>query len=187
MRTTRLLQNYLVTALPFVLASIIWSSFVPSGHVDGAVSGLLWTVLSFNLILWFTTILVFLTMLVASSRVREMTLARLSCVCPRDEREEFITGQAAKVSYTATLSLLALLLFLSVFSVNIDTLAQPAAGKNHTLSIGIDFNLWAEPLADRSAQTVFGFDGIPLSDEAILLVVLLWQLLFFTSAARRYK
>ena len=75
-RTARLLQNYLVFGLPFVLASIVWSSFVPSGHVESAVLGTLWTILSFNLMFWFLALLAFLLLMVALRSVREMTRSR---------------------------------------------------------------------------------------------------------------
>ena len=105
----------------------------------------------------------------------------------RDEREGYITGHAAKTAYIASLSLLAFMLFLSVFSIKVDKLAEQVAGKQHSLSIGIDFNLWAEPAVATSQAAVFGFDGLPLSGEALLLIVLLWQLAFFALTARRYK
>jgi hypothetical protein len=50
-----------------------------------------------------------------STAAQETTLRRIANIRDRDEREEFLTGQAARVSYLSTLAAGIFLLFLSAF------------------------------------------------------------------------
>lgn len=118
MKLLRLAQTYLIVALPFVVAVAFWSDWVPEGKLAPEAPfalRALWEVLSYNLMLWFAVLVVFLVALVGSSVAREATLRRIADIRDRDEREEYLTGQAARTSYIATLAFGIFLLFLSAF------------------------------------------------------------------------
>ena len=188
----RVVQNYLVWALPFVLGCMVWGTLVPENQIVASPAWFLWEVLAWNLMLWFAVLIVFLFFLVVSPSARETTLVRLAHLNERDEREAMITGRASRSAYLATLSLLAMLLFLSAFELRIQRLPTEEAvnGKTGTLSLGLHFQLFDSPPSQDVAQpnaVLFESKSIPLSKPAIVLLVLVWQIATFSYVARRYR
>lgn len=150
----------------------------------------IWELLSWNLMLWFAVLILFLVLLVALPEAREKTLKRLANLKERDEREQYITGKASRTAYISTLSLLVFLLFFSIFSLNIHRATENEAinGKTGTVSIGIQFNLLDKPRVETNqatGQVLFESKDIALSKTAILLILILWQLAAFNITARR--
>jgi hypothetical protein len=165
-KAIRFIQTYLVVSIPFVAAAMIWGTFQTQEQAlaSGALlNKVLWEVLSWNLMIWFAVLVLFLVVLVVQPSARENTLKRLANLKERDEREEWITGRASRAAYLASLSLLILALFFSVFSFDISRSA---------VSIGLHFSF-------------FEATGIALSKAGLVLVLLVWQLLTFNLAARR--
>ncbi len=188
-KTIRLIQSYLIFALPFVVAVSLWSSYgSPASDASLLLRGL-WEVASWNLILWFAVLILFLVFLVVYRPAREQTLRRIANLKERDEREEYLTGQAAKSSYVSTLSCLILLLFLSIFSVKLTRVPENMAinGNRRTLMIKVDSELLDRPRTEANAayETLVDIRGIPLSKAGLLLIVLLWQLLSFNLSMRK--
>jgi Ca2+/Na+ antiporter len=148
-----------------------------------------WELLSWNLMLWFVVLILFLILLVALPDVREKTLKRLANLKERDEREQLITGRASRAAYISTLSLMILLLFISVFSLNIYRVPEKDAvdGKTGTLTIGLGFSLLDKPHVETNSENkvIFESKDIPLSKTAIILILLIWQLAIFNWTARR--
>ena len=189
----RLTQTYLITAMPFVIACMVWGTVQSEQEIlnDAAlITRALWEILSWNLILWFAILIVFLVLLVVSSQAREKTLKRLANLTERDEREQHITGKASRAAYISTLSLLLFFLFFSIFSINITRKPPEEAvnGKRGTLEIGLHFKLLEEPRLQTNPATgeiLFESKDLPLSKSAILLTLILWQLLVFNFTARQ--
>jgi hypothetical protein len=148
-----------------------------------------WELLSWNLMLWFTSLIIFLILLVVHPETREKTLKRLANLKERDEREQYITGRASRSAYVATLSLLILLLFLSIFSLNIHRVPENEAinGKRGTVTIGLNFSLMDRERIENDSSRVVLFESrdIPLSKTAIILILIIWQLGVFGYAARK--
>lgn len=191
-KVIRFIQNYLVFALPFVIGCAVWSSVRSENEILGNASvatKVLWEVLSWNLMLWFATLISFLILLVVLPDARERTLKRLANLKERDEREEYITGKASRAAYISTLSLMIFLLFISIFSLNITRVPESEAidGKTKKLSIGLQFNLTDSPRTqtNQTGQVLFESKDIPLSKTAILFVLLGWQLVAFNLTARK--
>lgn len=182
----RALQTYLLVAAPFVVACMLAGTIAPHWR-----SGLAWELLSWNLMLWFLLLIVFLVLLVAIPAARERTLLRLANLRERDEREEFITGRAARATYMSTLSLMIFFLFFSVFTFDVKRKppAQVVDGKEHVMSIGLRFDLWDESRKTAGAEdgVLFESRDLPLSKSAIILIFLAWQLASFNLAARRQR
>lgn len=110
----RCVQNYLLYALPFVLICMAWGTVQTESEILRDATFLIkasWEVLSWNLMLWFAVLIMFLFLLVLIPSAREKTLIRLANLKVRDEREQFITGKAARSAYISSLSLLIVLLF----------------------------------------------------------------------------
>lgn len=188
-KAIRVVQNYLVCAFPLVLACMVWSSLRADTPTPPIWLRAGWEILSWNLIVWFTVLILFLVALVTVPAVREKTLTRLANIRERDEREQYITGRAARASLVSTLSLLALLLFLSIFSVRVThaPTSDGSTGAKRTLSIGMNVGFLDDAPAVAKAEkgAVFGYESLAISKTGILLMVLVWQLATFHVVARR--
>jgi hypothetical protein len=188
----RFIQNYLLYALPFVLVCAAWGTIQTQSEILNSasiISRAAWEMLSLNLMLWFFVLILFLVLLVAVPGARDKTLKRLANLKDRDEREEFITGKASRTAYVSTLSLLILLLFFSIFTLNIYRVPESEAinGKRGTVSISTNFSLWDKSHDETlsTKETLFEYKGMPLSKSAILLGLILWQLAIFNFTARK--
>ncbi len=189
----RIAQTYLLYALPFVILCMIWGSLSAEREILGNSSFFikaLWEVLSWNLMIWFAILIFYLVTMVTFPEVREKTLRRLANMSERDEREQFITGQASRSAYLATLSLLIFMLFFSIFTLNLKKVPADQAidGKEHTISIGLHLNLLDKNPAKSETTTgevLFESMDLPLSKTALLLILILWQLAAFNISARK--
>ncbi len=191
-RFVRFVQNYLLGALPFVLICMVWGTRYTEVEIlknPKVFTIILWNVLSWNLMLWFAVLIVFLVLLVALPKVREKTLRRLANLQERDEREQYITGKAARAAYISSLSILILLFFLSVFSLKITRFPEGETnnGKHGSVAIGLRFSLLDEAPAEGHSVDQIGIEytHFPLSKTAVLLGLIVWQLVIFNVSARR--
>lgn len=187
----RYAQTYLIFGLPFVVAASIWSGHVPSGGLPSEASfGIraLWEVLSWNLMLWFLVLILFLIVLVANPASREQTLRRIANLKDRDEREEYLTGKAARTSYISTLAFAMFLLFASVFKFSFSNLPEDKSvnGDRHIVSIGLSFDFFGslEP-ENKDGQAIIEVRRLPFSNSTILLGLILWQLASFNLTMRK--
>lgn len=191
----RLIQTYLMIGFPFVIGFMFWNTMHPQDEFlknSLMLTRIIWTGFAFNLMFWFLVLIAFLIILVAIPNAREKTLTRLANLKERDEREEYITGKAARATYISTLSMMILFLFLSVFTVNISRTPQNQTTDNkHRLSLGIGVHF---SLLDKSKiekiqheNVIFDSTSISLSTPAIILILLGWQLLVFNLVARRIE
>lgn len=190
----RLMQNYLIVGLPFVIACMIWETIYPQIQFvtrASIVTSTLWLIFSLNLMLWFLVLIMFLIILVVVPSIREKTLRRLANLKERDEREQYITGKASRTAYIATLSLMLFFLFFSVFTVNISRIPKDTAIDGHHLSVGIGlhFNLLdqSDIKKDANANLLFDSRNISLSNSAIIFILIGWQLLVFNVSARKER
>lgn len=195
-KVMKYIQFYLILGFPFVIACMIWSTVNPQMINMGGFSlkQLAWQVLSFNLMLWFCALILFLISLIVLPRVREKTLCYLANIKERDEREEYITGKAARFAYLSNLGLLIFLLFFSIFSVNINYSPENPAGKQKTLQIGLGFSLYENKSEAKNTdkniiqnKTILDSTQYSLSKTSILLILLAWQVAAFNLAARKEK
>ena len=142
-----------------------------------------------NLIVWFSVLILFLVAMVFSPAIREGTLKRLANLRERDEREQFIVGKAARATYISTLGVMILLLFLSIFTVNVTRAPEDQAinGKRGTLTIGLNFQFFdtAKVETAPNGEVLFESNDLPLSKAALVLTLMLWQLAAFNLTARR--
>ncbi len=183
-KVIRFIQTYLVCAFPFVIACMArkQESFTNTS--------LTWELLSWNLMLWFVVLIVFLVMLVTMPRVREKTLRRLANLKERDEHEEYITGKASRAAYISTLSLMIFILFFSIFSFSYYRLPESQAidGKRNTVSVNAGFNLLggdSQIIYSPGTEMLFTTKDFSLSTSSILFILIGWQLLSFNIAARK--
>lgn len=190
-KLNRWLQNYLIYGLPLVLICVLWSNFQDQKEIfaQGLLSRAAWEILSWNLMLWFVTLIIFLVLMVFNSSTREMVTRRIANIKERDEREVYITGQASKSTFTLTLTILIALLFISVFTFNIRHLepAERINDQSKSVSIGFNFKLTDKPKieTDQNGNIIFESKDIPLSKSAILLLLIIGQITIFSYSARK--
>jgi hypothetical protein len=128
--------------------------------------------------------------LVIFPEFRERTLRRLANLQERDEREEYITGKAARASYVATLSLTLLFLFFSMTSFHYARLEQTDPSKpKHSVSVSFGYSFFTNSEADQKmaqgVQPIFDSPKYALSGSTLMLMLLGWQLLIFNLSARK--
>lgn len=185
------LHKYLLYSFPFVLLLMVWGSFQDqeSFQAQGVFFYYLYEILAWNLMLWFALLLVALLFLVFHSDFRHMTLRRVANLKEEDEREEEITGRAAKSSYVATMGVLIFLLFLSIFQFNVQKLAPEKAvdGKTKTINIGMKFNLFEESVKQEKEDEdiIVQSTDVPLTKTGILILLLLWQWVTYNFQIRK--
>jgi hypothetical protein len=192
------MQNYLLYGFVFVIALLIWGAllayFSPLSLIadSNIVIRILHELLSYNLMAWFSTLVLYMVFMVAIPSVREKTLRRLANIQERDEREEYITGKAARASYIATLSLTLFLLFFSFININLTKLNQTDPHKpGHSVGIGIHYSFFNDSEVKKSSNeqvtAIFDSNQLSLSSSTIILMLLGWQLVVFNLAARRER
>lgn len=187
----RFIYVYLMVGLPFVIACMIWSDMRSENEIMQQAGGFFiktaYEILSWNLMIWFAVLIIFLVMLVAVPSVRDNTLRHLANLKERDEREEYITGKASRAAYISTLSLIIFFLFFSVFSLSIFFLPKDQLHKKRiTVAIHVDINLLegSRPEIIPQGQILFTTQNIMPSSTSILIILLAWQLLIFNYTAR---
>ncbi len=197
-KVIRYVQVYLVLGFPLVIACMIWSTFDPqmTDSVGFSLKHLVWEILAYNLMLWYITLILFLFSLILFSNIREKTLCFLANIKERDEREQYITGKAARFAYISNLGLLIFFLFFSTFSLKISVLPERPEGKRSNVHVGVGLHTDlvenkapAAKIAENKTQekTILNYNSYSLSNTTILLILLSWQLIAFNLAARKER
>lgn len=187
----RYIQNYLIYGFLPVVGLIIWSIFLNRNIAESnLLVRIIHEVLSYNTMIWFVTFILFMVSIVIIPGIRETVLRRLANLQERDEREEYITGKAARSSYIATLSLTLFLLFFSLFNFSYSKLAQSSPDKpGHSVGVGFGYRVFVETAADKQTvegvTPIFNSTSYAFSGSTLLLILLGWQLLSFNLSARK--
>ena len=191
-KITRFIHAYLIIGLPFVIALMAWDTIHPQKEFlknPTLLTRALWELFSWNLMIWFAILILFLIILVVSPSTREKTLRRLANLRERDEREEYITGKSSRAAYIATLSLMIFFLFFSIFSLSIYRAPRNQAinGKRLVVNIGIGFSFLdkTQPEKTYKGDVLFDSKDFSLSNSAIIFILLSWQLLIFKLTAMK--
>lgn len=181
----RFIHAYLILGFPFIIIGIIWKQ-TPQLNIFLKV---IYELISWNFMVWFLTLILFLIMLIVMPKIREKTIQRLANIRERDEREEYITGKASRATYISSLSLLIFLFFFSIFSVSIYSVPESKAinGKHRFASIGLGFSILEKPKVKSTQERtiIFVSDKISFSKSSIILLLLCWQLIVFNFIARK--
>lgn len=194
MKINMWISKYLLIAFPFVVAVIIWALMIPS--IDREANGLekiLWEVLSWNFLTWFTLLVYFILTLVFWSPFREKILTVITYSKERDERESYISGRASKATFYSTLAVLIFLFFLSGLNVHIYRKPKEEAidGKRGAITIGYNFGLMntdkknAEAKFHGKNEVILEFNGLPFTQESLLLFLVLYHVASYHIFTRR--
>lgn len=189
----RYIQNYLMYGFLPVVVMIGWSFFHENDIViNNLLLKVIYDLLSYNIMIWFATLILFMISLIIFPDIREKTLRRMANLQERDEREEFITGKAARASYLATLSLTLFFLFLSMFNFSYSKLEKTSPDQpGHNISIGFGYHFFGDVMTanknEKGVSRIFDSTNYTLSGSTLLIILLGWQLLIFNLNARKFS
>lgn len=169
-----------VCGLPVILILALRGS---STGLINAISGLLFGI-------WMAISVYLGLRLLISTEFRSTILPRLALFQERDERELQMTARATRNSFLVTLALLIFLFCLSVFQIGLYRVPKENAvnGNTGTLTLGINLDFLGggkAKLREPIAKEFVNYDGLPLSNGAILFSLILWQIGSFTYFMRR--
>lgn len=182
----KFLPKYVFYSLPAVIACAVWGTINQENKAYTGLLYFLWELLSLNILIWFFSLFLIIVLLTFSKIFREMLLPRWTFLTERDERESQLSGTAARNTYLATIALTFLMLFLTSFQFGVRNLPmeEQVDGKTKALSIALKMNLLEEKNKTDTLNSL-GFSEIPLTKQAILLIILTWHIGSFAFARRR--
>lgn len=188
----KVLKVFLLSLPIVILLAVLSMRIDPSRLNDGSIYDHYNTLMGVVFATWMLISLFLSLRLLFSSKFRSEALSRLSFFRERDEREVMISAKATRNSFLTTLALLIFMLGLSMMEVAVFRVPEELAtnGKTGTLSLGLKVNFFlneVKQVATPSSQDYFRYSGLPLSNFAILMVLILWQLGSYNYFMRRYE
>lgn len=194
-RVDATLLKVFLCGLPFGAVLAAFGYFHSQGMVEresgffsllNAVSGLF-------IAAWLVFFLFLCLRLAVSESFRDQVLSKITFMKERDEREAVLTGKATKATFFVTLAVLILLFSLSCIQVSVYRVPQDQAvnGKTGMISLGLGFSLFEQGEQDRTAsmdrrENIFSYKGLPLSMEAVLLMLIAMQIFSYNCSLRRF-
>lgn len=189
-----ILLKVFLFGLPAVIALAVFTYSYHVGIVDRAASyvKLLYNFAGLVFAFWMTLSLYLGVRLMTSELLRDKVLAKLTFIRERDEREVILTGKATKATFLTSLAVLIFLFCLSCFQVSIYRVAPEKAidDKTGIISLGFNFSLLensqqAAPDEAMQKTDIFSYTGLPISSTTVILVLIIWQVIFYNYSMRR--
>lgn len=188
-------SKYLLFALPVVIGTVIWAFSVPGGgNKLTGVKSVLWEIFSWHFMIWFVLLVYIIISLIFFGDFREKILTLITFSKERDERESFISGRASKATFFSTLAALILLFFIAGLNVHIYKKPKEEAinGKRGAISIGYKFEFINSAKKDSEVEkedskieNIFTMNGIPFTQESILLFLIMYHIAGYHIFSRR--
>lgn len=188
------ISKYLIISIPFVIATILWALPLINGNEFHEPKSLLWDIAGWHFVTWFLLVVYSIVSLVFWSAFREKVLTILTFSKERDERESYISGRASKATFYSTLAILILFFFLSGLHLHIYRKPKEDAidGKRGTITIGFSFSFVNsatkkdyEVFDQKKNEKILVLDGIPFTQESILLFLILYHITSYHIFTRR--
>lgn len=186
--------KYVIYTLPAVLILLVWGSFGDPNELSksSGIIRLVWDTFGWILMIWVVVSFYLSVRTVFSTKFREVVLSRMTKIKERDEREEEISGHAAKFSFFSTMAVLLLFFFLSIFTVTIGRLPETNIENDKTGYISL--NMSFEPYRleksrlsrkTKRGETIISYNDLPLTNAGLLLILILWQIGSYHLVAQR--
>ncbi|MCF8059208.1 MAG: hypothetical protein K9K67_07930 [Bacteriovoracaceae bacterium] len=180
-----------VFLLPMVVGFLTWVNFY-----EDRISGILrseglgqkfFILMCFITIFWILTALYITLKMVLSKVFRELSLRKISGLEERDEREIFMSGEAAKFSFLSTLALICFLTFVSLFRVELKSYPNESIEqqKKGYLKVEMDFAPFAKTIKMNESKNpelkseLLSYSGFPLSRPVLLGLIGLWLVISY--------
>lgn len=175
--------------LPVVIVFALFLTTFDRSQLQGeGIIGALNSLGGFVIGSWMTLSLYFSLRLLFSPEFRADVLPKLTFFRERDERELLIAAKATRNTFLATLALLLFMFCLSAFQVAVYRVPaeQAVAGKTGMLSLGVNVNLTNKNSNIPTGVTdYFRYDGLPISNSAIVLFLIVWLLVSYNYFVRQ--
>lgn len=192
----RIILLVFLYGLPIVIVDAIAMSFYNERQIDEQAIFLktLYSLSGLVFGIWMSLALYICIRLLTSLDFREIALTKLSLFKERDEREVLLSGRATKTSFLTTMAILIFLLCLSVFTVSVYHVTPEYAvdGKTGKIALGLKLDLTEDKSAKQSddtkiAKDLFTYSGLPISKQAVILFLILWQILSYNYSVHRFQ
>lgn len=189
----KVLSNYFFYALPFIALGASLSFYFGANQIsqDKGFAGDINDIFGWMLMSWIVTSLYLFIKMILSQSFRDLTLKKIVRLKESDERETFISGEAAKLSMLSTFALMILLLFLSCMTISVGKLQggkELKEDRKHYISISFNpihkSTTQRTPL-DKNKLELFKYNGLPLPTSIVLFLIFCWQLGSFHLFVRR--
>ena len=118
--------------------------------------------------------------------MRQTIIGKLLNLKERDEREQHLASYSIKKIFLASNAILLFILFFCSIQISgfRPTDQERIEGKTGKVTLGLKFSLTDEDAVKLQPQS-FEYHGLPLSKEALVLGMLLWQIISYRYAYRR--
>ncbi len=185
----RIISKYLLFSFPAVIGIVLWGNLQSQAAIEGFLPAvILREILSLNIILWFTMLTYFVIALVISSELRNAFIKKVLRIKERDERESYITANAARFTFFSTLAVMICLLFFSIIDVSLTKVPEEKQinGKKHEISLSLHSNLF-EKKNESNSESSFSIKAIPFSKETILMFLIIFHSASFFFHTKRNR
>jgi len=177
----KIAYKYVLYVLPLIGILLVWGFIEdPTAlSVSVGVKRFFWDILGWFFMAWVALSFYLSVRLVISSENRNSFLKKLVKIKDSDEREEFITGQAAKFSLLSSTAILFMFLFLSLIRVSVNKDINSIDEKKGSISIGMNitpFQINDRILKKEKSIEMFSYSGMPISNSLLILFLISWQL-----------
>ncbi|MDD5021997.1 MAG: hypothetical protein PHR82_07740 [Endomicrobiaceae bacterium] len=175
-----ILGKVFMLGVPLIILMAVMGNFCKNNFICG-----------FLFALWILLAIYLSIRLIISESFRETVLVKLTFIKERDEREVLLTGKATKTVFLTSLAILLLLFCLSCFQISIYRTSPEKAinGKTGVVSLGFNFSLLpvsSAPIDNSVIQkNIFSYTQLPISATAIILIMILWQIVFYNYSMRK--
>ncbi len=177
---------YLKYAFPIVALAVALDQMHKSGE------GFLWEVLGVMTVAWVALVIYIFFAIAFQRTLRDKVVRKLAGIHENDERESYLTGVISKKTFTASMGIMILMVFLSGLQVNVFRYGphEAMADKKGAIQIGFGMKLLADPIPSTPDEPegrtyMVKYSGLPLTSSGTLLVVMILQLGFFWITSRR--
>jgi hypothetical protein len=188
------LLKFLLFAMPLNVILLVWAIVSNYRHIvdQGKAVLVIWEILAWIFIIWFTVFVFVLIELLLYPDFRSQffaSAARLAGINERDERESQSIDKAARYAYISTLSFMVFILLFYTINVTVGKVPPDKAvnGKTKTLSIGVGFVLTDEKHENKpeDAYKIFSNWDLPVSKWSLVALIIAWHLVSFLFYLRR--
>jgi hypothetical protein len=187
----RLLKGYLYGLPVLGLAALITriDDFQAALAASGSIK-ILYDLFGLMVAIWMALTVYLGMRLLLSERFREEVLSKITFIKERDEREVMLAGRSAKATMLTTLAVLLFAFCLSCFQISYYRLPpeQAVDGKTRAVELGLKFELIDRPQqagAEDGRQNIVAYTGLPVSNSALILGLIAWQIAAYNYSLRR--
>lgn len=156
-------------------------------------NSLLMDILGITTILWIIVVIYQVFTIGLSDNKRNQFVRWLAGIKENDERESLIAGVVSKKTFIFMTGILTLLLFLSMLRISIYQTNEimPNGKKNGEISLGFASQFVQTELEQKTVQEgpqkihIVRYNGLPLTADGVLIIVMLLQIGAFYTFSRR--